>query len=105
MIRINNGILRALQLCEGSQKEVAEKIGTTRAYISGIVHNCSGYCPISLKRKLLEAFPILNFSDFDYYSEIEGIHLSRDKVMSRLIIKYNYNKIIRRKKNGNKQTN
>lgn len=88
MIRINNGILRALQLNEGSQKAVADKIGTTRAYLSGIIHNMSGYCPISLKKKLLEAFWELNVSDFDFYTEIEGKHLSRDKVMAKLIIKY-----------------
>lgn len=101
-MRINNGILRALQLCGGSSKQVADKIGTTRAYVSGIIHGYCGYCPISFREKLLKAFPALTISDFDYYSEIDGIHLSRDKVMSRLIIKYNYNKIHRRKKNGNK---
>ena len=98
MMKINNGILRALQLCEGSQKEVAEKIGTTPAYISGIIHNKSGYCPMSLRKKLLEAFPVLCKDDFRYYTEIDGNNLSRDKVMSRLIIKYNKQ---RRKKNGN----
>jgi hypothetical protein len=88
MIRINNGILRALQLCEGSQKEVADKIGTSRAYISGIIHNMSGYCPMSLRKKLLNAFPILCKDDFLYYTEIEGKNLSRDKVMAKLIIKF-----------------
>ena len=88
MIRINNGILRALQLNEGSQKAVAEKIGTTRAYISGIIHNMSGYCPMSLRKKLLEAFPVLCKDDFCYYTEIDGDNLSRDKVMAKLIIKF-----------------
>ena len=82
MMKINNGILRALQLCEGSQKEVAEKIGTTPAYISGIIHNKSGYCPMSLRKKLLEAFPVLCKDDFRYYTEIDGNNLSRDKVMA-----------------------
>lgn len=88
MIKINNGILRALQLCEGSQKEVADKIGTTRAYISGIIHSKLGYCPISLRKKLLNAFPILCKDDFLYYTEIEGDNLSRDKVMAKLVVKY-----------------
>lgn len=101
MIRINNGILRALQLNEGSQKAVSEKIGTTRAYISGIIHNMSGYCPMSLRKKLLEAFPILSKDDFCYYTEIEGNNLSRDKVMAKLIIKYKNQKLKKESKNGN----
>ncbi len=88
MIKINNGILIALQICEGSQKEVADKIGTTRAYLSGIIHSKLGYCPISLRKKLLKAFPILSKDDFWYYTEIEGKHLSRDKVMAKLVVKY-----------------
>ena len=101
MIRINNGILRALQLNEGSQKAVADKIGTTRAYISGIIHNMSGYCPLSLRKKLLEAFPILSEDDFWYYTEIEGNNLSRDKVMAKLIIKFKNQKSKKESKNGN----
>lgn len=102
MIRINNGILRALQLNEGSQKAVADKIGTTRAYISGIIHNMSGYCPVSLRKKLLEVFPILSEDDFWYYTEVEGKNLSRDKVMAKLIIKYKNQKSKKESKNGNK---
>ena len=101
MIRINNGILRALQLNEGSQKAVADKIGTTRAYISGIIHNMSGYCPVSLRKKLLEVFPILSEDDFWYYTEIEGNNLSRDKVMAKLIIKFKNQKSKKESKNGN----
>ena len=101
MIRINNGILRALQLNEGSQKAVSEKIGTTRAYLSGIIHNMSGYCPMSLRKKLLEAFSILSKDDFMYYTEIDGKHLSRDKVMAKLIIKYKNQKSKKGEKNGN----
>ena len=102
MIRVNNGILRALQLNEGSQKAVADKIGTTRAYISGIIHNMSGYCPVSLRKKLLEAFPILSKDDFWYYTEIEGNNLSRDKVMAKLIIKYKNQKSKNGGNNGKK---
>ena len=101
MIRINNGILRALQLNEGSQKAVADKIGTTRAYISRIIHNMSGYCPVSLRKKLLEVFPILSEDDFWYYTEIEGNNLSRDKVMAKLIFKYKNQKSKKESKNGN----
>ena len=101
MIKINNGILRALQLCEGSQKEVAKKIGTTRAYLSGIIHSKLGYCPISLRKKLLNAFPVLSKDDFLYYTEIEGKNLSRDKVMAKLIIKFK-NQKSKGEKNGNK---
>ena len=102
MVRVNNGILRALQLNEGSQKAVADKIGTTRAYISGIIHNMSGYCPVSLRKKLLEVFPVLSEDDFWYYTEVEGKNLSRDKVMAKLIIKYKNQKSKKESKNGNK---
>ena len=102
MIRVNNGILRALQLNEGSQKEVADKIGTTRAYISGIIHNMPGYCPVSLRKKLLEAFPILSEDDFWYYTEIDGNNLSRDKVMAKLIIKFKNQKSKNGGNNGKK---
>ena len=102
MVRVNNGILRALQLNEGSQRAVADKIGTTRAYISGIIHNMSGYCPVSLRKKLLEVFPVLSEDDFWYYTEVEGKNLSRDKVMAKLIIKYKNQKSKKESKNGNK---
>ena len=102
MIKVNNGILRALQLNEGSQKEVADKIGTTRAYISGIIHNMTGYCTVSLRKKLLEVFPILSEDDFWYYTEIEGNNLSRDKVMAKLIFKYKNQKSKNGGNNGKK---
>ena len=61
----------------------------------------SAVISMSLRKKLLEAFPILSKDDFCYYTEIEGNNLSRDKVMAKLIIKYKNQKSKKGEKNGN----
>ena len=90
MLRVNKGIVRALELCDGSQVSLAKKIKISKQRLSRIIrcYKETGYCPYRLEEKIKNNFDIPS-SYFTKCITFDCEYLTRNVVLSRLIVECN----------------
>lgn len=83
-MRLNNGLLHALQLAGGSGK-LAQEIGVKKQTISFILHNLDGYCPIKIKDKIRERYGLSN-KEFEFYTNKPGLGYVTQRFINKTIL-------------------
>lgn len=90
MLRVNKGIVRALELCDGSQVLLAKKIKLSKQRLSRIIHfyKETGYCPARLEEKIKKNFDIPRVY-FTKCITFDCEYLTRNVILSRLLVECN----------------
>lgn len=92
-MKLNNGVLHAMQLCGGSTR-LAEKLKIKKETISYILRKLDGYCPFYIRQKIQKNFPCVAEDEFWYYTEKKGFkYITRRWLESTPLIKYKTQKV------------
>lgn len=84
MVKVNNLILDALRLNDGSCAKLAQALGVSRQYISNVIHSGDGFCPSSLRDKILSCYPKMIASRSYTHTQFKRKYLTQDNVLREL---------------------
>lgn len=91
MMKLNNGLLHAMQLAGGSTP-LAKQLKMKKTQLSFILHHFDGYCPGYVKQRIMDNY-FVGEDEFNYFTKKSGTkYITKSWLEKTLLLKKKENK-------------